>query len=194
MKRTAALLFCILSLTAILLSACTTENENRMTSSELAQSWQQNGYPDDVGGIYHTISGYTIILTDPTAGRTAAIKKQVTDPGRICFVSGRYSYNEMAAALSEISKDLSAGDGIYSVFIEEAYNCLIVDVREDMLESAAAEYENKYGQMVRVRTGHTVRDIAVIIREPRTLIILSAMILLIALLVISSSITNSTRR
>lgn len=189
MKRLTLLFCCILSFVPMLISAYAAES-GTITSTELVRNWLQNGYPDDVGGIYYSDKGITIIVVDLTVERVAEIRGLVSDPNKINFVSGKYSYNEMIVVMSEIEKDLSEKTGIYAVCIDEPNNCILVDVREDVLESTISKYEKKYGQMVHVQIGEPAQDITNINKDSHTWFFMAAMILMIAMLVISFSIKN----
>jgi len=189
MKRLTLLFCCIVSFLLIPITVYAAES-GAITSTELVQNWLQNGYPDDVGGIYYSEEGLTIIVVDLSANRVAEIKGLVSDPDNIEFVSGKHSYNEMIVVMSEIEKDLSEENGIYAICIDEPNNRILVDVRADVLESTITKYEKLYGQMVRVQIGEPIQDIVNIEKESHTWLYLTMMLLMIAMFIVLLLIKN----
>ena len=80
----------------------------------LVKKWEQDGYPDDIGGVYYDNDAGTMgfLLVNFKPERIGELRLLVSDNAIItpCL----YSYNELRQAQSEIDSIMSADSGIYS--------------------------------------------------------------------------------
>jgi hypothetical protein len=136
-------------------------NDGKVETDTLVQHWLRNGYPeypDDIGGVYidsNTVSDvcYTIVVVHLNEKRADEIRNMVTDPGRIRFVNGKYSYKELVEVMKKIEVDLSGNHDIYSVGIDEMSNHVRVSVDVAVMEEMELNYQKLFGDMVYVQEG-----------------------------------------
>lgn len=139
--------------------------------SELYEYWEQNGYPDYVGGVFSTDGGMnnlTVLIVNGEESKAEQIRNLLVDDSGVSFGTAMFSYNEMKAANDEIvanylgsdNKVYSVGigwiskDGVATGFGESGKESRVV-VSVD--KSVLTEYEDKfyklYGDMVVVEEG-----------------------------------------
>lgn len=179
MKRLKTIMLTVLITLSIFTVAFATDG--KLTKEELFAKWTEDGYPDDVGGVYYDDAQDKTVITliDPSDGRIDEIRSLVTDPETLAFDQGKYSYNDLLAVQREIEKEMatqsdkpsihSVGIGWISIdgkvtgFGESGKEFrVVVSVDESVFSEFAAKYKEKYGDMIYVEssTGITTDDVA----------------------------------
>jgi len=155
----------VAALSLVMLCASFTVIAAEQTAEELIGSWMEQGenshnsYPEDVGGIFVTVSynaaekketyTYHVSLVGRTAEREAAIKEMVTDPENIRFTDAKYSYAQLEKVMNEITATMSVdGINVNSVGIMEDVNYVEVGTDGDV-DALAKALEAKYGEMAK---------------------------------------------
>ena len=114
MKKTIALLLSVLTVLLLAVPALA------LTGYELFTRWEQDGYPEDVTGVFYNTETQclAILLTDNTEARQKAIRESLTDGDTLTFFTGRYSHAELEAVRDVIAADVENGEpGLVSVSI-----------------------------------------------------------------------------
>ena len=134
------------------------------TSFDLLARWEQDGYPEDVTGVfYNTDSGtLSILLTKNTEARRAELSGSIEDGEKVLFFDGMYSHDELAAVQTEIAEELSAGTaqglqkvalgwGVHGGFGQNGKDFrVVVEAADEQAEQLAARYAAEYGDIVAV--------------------------------------------
>lgn len=132
------------------------------TSFDLLARWEQDGYPEDVTGVfYNTESGtLSILLTQNTEARRAELSGSIEDGEKVLFFDGAYSHARLAAVQNTIAEELNAGtaEGLQKVvlgwgaqggFGENGKDFRVVVVADDgKADQLAARYAAEYGDIV----------------------------------------------
>jgi len=84
---------------------------------KLIGRWEQEGYPDDIGGAYYDSDAGAMgfLLVDYTPERIGELRLLVSDQAII--TPCKYSYNELRLAQEEIDSIIGADSGIYSTSV-----------------------------------------------------------------------------
>ena len=90
MKKTIALLLAVLTVLLLTVPALA------LTWYELFTRWEQDGYPEDVTGVFYNTETQclAILLTDNTEARQKAIRESLTDGDTLTFFASSSSYEE----------------------------------------------------------------------------------------------------
>lgn len=132
------------------------------TSFDLLARWEQDGYPEDVTGVfYNTDSGtLSILLTKNTEARRAELSGSIEDGEKVLFFDGTYSHDKLAAVQTEIAEELSAGTtqglqkvtlgwGVCGGFGQNGKDFrVVVEAADEQAEQLAAHYAEQYGDIV----------------------------------------------
>ncbi len=135
----------------------------------LFQSWEKNGYPDDIGGVYFDseTGRLAVLLVNGSEARKEELRAMAGDPD-LRFTDSAYSYNELLAVLDEITKEMSGGaEGLYGAGIgwisrdgdvvgfgesgKEFRVTVVVD--ESALDRYTEEFSARYGDKVYFEEG-----------------------------------------
>lgn len=158
MKMTKRILAVLLALLLPLLMAVPAL---ALTSYELFARWEQDGYPDDVTGVFYNTetSCLAILLTDNTEARQKELRETLTDGETLTFFAGEYSHTALAERAAAITKDMaengltgtvSIGWGASSGYGPEGKDFRVV-IKTDATEVAAlTERYAEYDSMVAV--------------------------------------------
>ena len=164
MKKTIALLLAVLTVLLLTVPALA------LTGYELFTRWEQDGYPEDVTGVFYNTETQclAILLTDNTEARQKAIRESLTDGDTLTFFPGRYSHAELEAVRDVIAADVENGEpGLISVSIgwgssggygEEQKDFRVVVKAEKESVAALTEKYAGYGDLVAVEEGQTAVD------------------------------------
>ena len=156
MKKTIALLLALLTVLLLAVPALA------LTGYELFTRWEQDGYPEDVTGVFYNTETQclAILLTDNTEARQKAIRESLTDGDTLTFFTGRYSHAELEAVRDVIAADMENGvPGLVSVsYGEEQKDFRVVVKAEKESVAALTEKYAGYGDLVAVEEGQTAVD------------------------------------
>jgi len=132
------------------------------------QQWEEQGYPDDIGGFYREGSGALVLqVVDPGPERAEELREMFGDALRISPT--KYSYNELERVQAEIvasymgqpdSKVYAAGtgwssdeDGVFGFGESGCEFRVVVTVDESAFEHYGEEFQRLYGDMVFLNAG-----------------------------------------
>lgn len=132
------------------------------TSYDLLTRWEQDGYPEDVTGIFYNTETETlsILLTQNTEARRTAITNTVTDGATLLFFEGAYSHaqltevqNAIAAEQPEGLQKVTVGWGAVGGFGTSGKDFrVVVQAADEMAQQLAERYAEEYGDLVVVQT------------------------------------------
>ena len=79
-----------------------------LTSYELFSGWEQDGYPEDMTGVFYNTEtkNLAILLTDNTEARQKQLRDTLTDGDTLTFFAGEYSHAELAERAAAITTDM----------------------------------------------------------------------------------------
>lgn len=134
------------------------------TSFDLLARWEQDGYPEDVTGVFYNAetSSLSILLTENTLSRRMAIANSVEDGSMLLFFDGDYSHAELIAVQNAIAEELSSGEtegllkvtlgwGVHGGFGDAGKDFrVVVEAADEQAEQLAARYAAEYGDIVAV--------------------------------------------
>jgi hypothetical protein len=141
------------------------DSERYPSVMALFQYWEENGYPDYVGGV---INGNTILLVNDDGSMEEAIRISLVENSGVSFGSALYSYNTLTAINNEIVanylgkdenvKTVSVGwdyqNGVLSGFGESGNEFrVIISVDEAVATEYANRFYSQYGDKVVVKAG-----------------------------------------
>lgn len=132
------------------------------TSFDLLARWEQDGYPEDVTGVFYNAetSSLSILLTENTLSRRMAIANSVEDGSMLLFFDGDYSHAELIAVQNAIAEELSSGEtegllkvtlgwGVHGGFGDAGKDFRVVaEAADEQAEQLAARYAAEYGDIV----------------------------------------------
>lgn len=135
---------------------------------ELNMSWEQNGYPDDVGGMYASDDGLVILMVDADDARQEEIRSMVRSTEGLSFGETEYSYKDLLTVLDEISATMTSNvnihaigigwttiDGAVTGFGESGKEFrVIVTVDESGAQESADALYLQYGEKIFVEAGN----------------------------------------
>lgn len=116
------------------------ENKGFDSMKSLYGHWQEDGYPDDVGGVYLSNEKYVVLFVNMDASRVDELKKSLSDPSNVEFENCNYSYNELKALCSQLDSHIWSSEDVYSLGVDIKGNCVSIGVNT----AAVSKYENKY--------------------------------------------------
>ncbi len=138
----------------------------------LYESWEQNGYPDYVAGVYSTDGSYdnlTVQLVGDTDGTLEdQLRSQLERDDSLTVESGSYSYNRLLEIQDEIVQEYMlqgdgtivgcgvgwGSDGGFGPSGKESR--VVVTVRPENLDTLKEEFQSSYGAAVVVEPGEAV--------------------------------------
>lgn len=132
---------------------------NKVYMNLLATQWEENGYPDYVGGAYKNGNNWMVYLKGDITENKGKLKEEIYDWELINYFECSYSRNELKAVESEINKNNPASfSGIRSVSITcQAWLDGITEPRVlvtmDSIQNydvLAEKFAKKYGNKVMV--------------------------------------------
>lgn len=135
----------------------------------LYDEWEQNGYPDDIGGVYFDdeLGELVVLLKNGTDARREELRALTGDPD-LQFTDCAYSINELREVRDRLLLEMSGdASGIYGLgigwttrdgevvgFGESGREFRVtVMVDEKMLDRYAQEFAARFGDMVHVEAG-----------------------------------------
>jgi len=119
MRRLTKNLFTIAVLILISLSVATPvlAISGEISSQNLFEQWEENGYPGDIGGVYYDsdadMLGFLIVA--PTTERMDELRAMLID--EVLFTPCKYPYNELRLVQEEMHTIMSSDSGVYSTGI-----------------------------------------------------------------------------
>ena len=138
----------------------------------LYESWEQNGYPDYVAGVYSTDGSYdnlTVQLVGDTDGTLEdQLRSQLERDDSLTVEPGSYSYNRLLEIQDEIVQEYMlqgdgtivgcgvgwGSDGGFGPSGKESR--VVVTVRPENLDTLKEEFQSSYGAAVVVEPGEAV--------------------------------------
>jgi len=133
-----------------------------------AYEWDQQGWPDDIGGVYLDADGdtYALLVVAPTPEREEELRAQIGND--LVITPAQYSLNELKAIKEEIIAGVNLDSMVYAVDIDCKIRghvepgvmrgfglsgsevCVIVNVDARRLGQYAEELAGRYGEKVHV--------------------------------------------
>ena len=145
--------------------------DHESSAQSIFEHWEQNGYPDDIGGVYYDqeVGALSVLAIDPSPERIEELRALLGNDVIITRSQSRYSYNEILSIYEEIVATIGVGadskvyriavsrtdaDGIMNV-LDDSRNefRVIVNVDESEFARYNAELAEMYGDMVAVMIG-----------------------------------------
>ena len=79
-----------------------------LDSYELFARWEQDGYPEDVTGVFYNTETkcLAVVLTENTEARQKELRDTLTDGETLTFFAGEYSHAQLAECAAAITKDM----------------------------------------------------------------------------------------
>lgn len=133
----------------------------------LISDWEENGYPDDVGGIFVYTKGYDpsapsgdfgaeyycIYVLEGTSDARKAELKALAGSEYIEFVECKYSYNQLKAVADEIFDMMQTNSAVVFSGIQIKENAVGVGIIEEYYDVISADLTKIYGDMIHTETG-----------------------------------------
>ena len=126
------------------------ENKGFDSMKSLYGHWQEEGYPDDVGGVYLSNEKYVVLLVDMDASRVDELKESLSDPSNVEFVNCNYSYNELKALCSQLDNHIWSSEDVCSLEVDIKGNCVSIGVNIGAVSKYKKEYTTTYGDKINV--------------------------------------------
>lgn len=132
-----------------------------LDSYELFARWEQDGYPEDVTGVFYNTETkcLAVVLTENTEARQKELRDTLTDGETLTFFAGEYSHAQLAECAAAITKDMeenglagtvSIGWGANGGYGPEGKDFRVVIKTETAEVAALTERYAEYGSMVAV--------------------------------------------
>lgn len=148
-----------------------------LTSYELFARWEQDGYPDDVTGIFYNTetSCLAIVLTDNTEARQKELRETLTDGETLTFFGGEYSHAQLAERAAAIERDMAenglsgtvtvgwGADGGYGASGKDFR--VVIKTEKDAVAALTERYA-EYSEMVTVEEAVPAEDTAPTPEQP----------------------------
>lgn len=80
-----------------------------LDSYELFARWEQDGYPEDVTGVFYNTETkcLAVVLTENTEARQKELRDTLTDGETLTFFAGEYSHAQLAECAAAITGDMA---------------------------------------------------------------------------------------
>lgn len=78
--------------------------DNKISFEELSTQWEENAYPDDVGGVYWDSNKFVITLVHPSDARKQEILSGLSDPGSVAFREAAYYHNQLLSVQRKLRR------------------------------------------------------------------------------------------
>lgn len=148
-------------LLALLLPLLLAVSALALDSYELFARWEQDGYPEDVTGVFYNTETkcLAVVLTENTEARQKELRDTLTDGETLTFFAGEYSHAQLAECAAAITKDMeenglagtvSIGWGANGGYGPEGKDFRVVIKTETAEVAALTERYAEYGSMVAV--------------------------------------------
>ena len=132
-----------------------------LDSYELFARWEQDGYPEDVTGVFYNTETkcLAVVLTENTEARQKELRDTLTDGETLTFFAGEYSHAQLAECAAAITKDMeenglagtvSIGWGANGGYGPEGKDFRVVIKTETAEVAALTERYAEYDSMVAV--------------------------------------------
>lgn len=132
-----------------------------LDSYELFARWEQDGYPEDVTGVFYNTETkcLAVVLTENTEARQKELRNTLTDGETLTFFAGEYSHAQLAECAAAITKDMeenglagtvSIGWGANGGYGPEGKDFRVVIKTETAEVAALTERYAEYDSMVAV--------------------------------------------
>lgn len=145
-----ALFFFVFNLLAFAAIICVHGEDAKLTASELYVAWQENGWPEDVGGFYIDSGKYVISIVDINDARINEIKSSISDQDNVDFVNCKYSYNELETVFAQLDKQVWAAGNVRTLGIDIKENYVGIGVSPEEVDEFRQIYGKLYGDRVSV--------------------------------------------
>ena len=154
-KKIVALLLAVIMLAVLAVPALA------LDSYELFARWEQDGYPEDVTGVFYNTETkcLAIVLTNNTEARQKELRDTLTDGDTLTFFAGEYSHAQLAECADVIRQDLaengpeaavSIGWGANGGYGPEGKDFRVVVKAPQEEVTALTERYAEYGELVAV--------------------------------------------
>lgn len=174
MKTTKRILAVLL---AVVMMAVAAVPAMALTSYELFARWEQDGYPDDVTGVFYNTetSCLAVVLTDNTEARQKELRGTLTDGETLTFFTGEYSHAQLAERAAAIERDMaengltgtvSIGWGKDGGYGAEGKDFRVVIKTDKDAAAALTERYAEYSEMVTVEEAIPAEDTAPTPEQP----------------------------
>lgn len=145
-----AVFFFVFNLLAFAAIICVHGEDAKLTASELYVAWQENGWPEDVGGFYIDSGKYVISVVDINDARINEIKSSISDQDNVDFVNCKYSYNELETVFAQLDKQVWAAGNVRTLGIDIKENYVGIGVSPEEVDEFRQIYGKLYGDRVSV--------------------------------------------
>ena len=119
-----------------------------MKATEMYATWQENGWPDDIGGFYVSEDRFVISLVDMNKERINELKSGLLNPDEVTFVECDFSYNQLSDVFEHLEKQVWADENVRTLGIDLEGNCVKLGVDSDVVDEYRNVYNKIYGDMV----------------------------------------------
>ncbi len=139
--------FNLLAFTAII---CVHGEDAKLAASELYAAWQENEWPEDVGGFYIESGIYVISIVNINDARINEIKSGISDKDNVDFVNCKYPYNELETVFAQLDKQVWTTGNVRTLGIDIKENNVRIGVSPDEVDKFRQIYSKLYGDRVSV--------------------------------------------
>lgn len=130
----------------------------------LFESWETNGYPDYVSGVWTETGGMEALVFGITEEGGEAARREILElvenDGSVSFVTQKYSYNYLRQVQEEIAAYLMEHEiGSWGIGVSVMENNIGLSLQYDVAEHETTalvvkELKERYGDIVQIETGH----------------------------------------